>query len=152
MIASALAFNSRVAILGDQAMHLGDAGGGGVLQAGRAALFPVFDQVGAQLTGPADAAFHEAEIKARVAPQQTAQENALGEGVIRCGEVVDMVVGEIADGAAIRPTGVPEPRFIVRRDTPQRCAHYLTDLCAGSSRASGRCVVVPMMRQKESMK
>jgi hypothetical protein len=63
-------------------MHLGDAGGAGVLQAARAALFPVFDQVGAQLTGPADAAFHEAEIEARVAPHQTAQENALGEGVM----------------------------------------------------------------------
>ena len=150
MIASALAFNSRVAILGDQAMHLGDAGDGGVLQAGRASLFPVFDQVGAQLTGPADAAFHEAEIKARVAPQQTAQVNALREGVIRCGEVADMVVGEIADGAAIRPTGVPEPRFIVRRGTPHVTR---TIYCAlAVSRASKRCVVVPMMRQKESMK
>ena len=63
----------------------------------------MFDQIGAQLTGPADAAFHETEIEARVAAHQTSQENPSREGVIRCGEVANMVVGEVADGAAIRP-------------------------------------------------
>jgi len=36
-------FAERVAILGDKLMHLGGARGSGVLQAGGAALFPVFD-------------------------------------------------------------------------------------------------------------
>src|SRR5262249_9708946 len=70
---------------------------------GRAAFFPVFDQIGAQLTGPADAAFHEAEIEARVAPHQTTEENPPREGVIRCGEVANVVVGKVADGTAVRP-------------------------------------------------
>lgn len=47
---------------------------------------------------------------------------------------------------------VREPRFIVRRHTPQRYAHDLTNRALVVFRAPGRCVVVPMMKQKESMK
>ena len=45
MIASALAFSLLIAVPVDKLMHLGDAGCARVLQAGAAALLPVFDQV-----------------------------------------------------------------------------------------------------------
>ena len=63
----------------------------------------MFDQVEAHLTGPAHAAFHEPEIEPWVASHETTQENAPREGVVRFGEVADVVVGEVADGGAIRP-------------------------------------------------
>ena len=73
------------------------------MQAGRAALFPVFDQVGAQLTGPANAAFHEAKIEAWVTVHETAEENTTRESVVRFSEVADVVVSEVVDRRAILP-------------------------------------------------
>ena len=75
----------------------------GYCKPGAPALLPVFDQVEAHLTGPAHAAFHEAEIEAWVTAHETAEENAAREGVVRFGEVADVVVSEVADRSAILP-------------------------------------------------
>src|SRR4030095_9107765 len=80
-------FKFLIAIAVDKLMQLGDIGCGWVLLAGAAALFPMFDQIEAHLTGPAYAAFHEAKIETRVAPHETPQKNAARASVVRFGEV-----------------------------------------------------------------
>ena len=90
-------FEFLIAITADQLTQFGDVGRARVLQRGTAAFFPVLDQVGAHLTGPAHTAFHEAEIEARVAAYDAAEENASRERVVGFGEVADVVVGEVAD-------------------------------------------------------
>ena len=84
-------------------MQLGHVGGFRILEPGAAALLPVLDHVEVHLARPAHPAFHEAEIETRMAAHHSAQENAAREGMIRLGEVSDMVVGEVADRGAILP-------------------------------------------------
>src|SRR5262244_761248 len=63
----------------------------------------MFNQVEAHLAGPADAAFHEAKIESRVAVHEAAEKNATREGVVRFGEVADVIVGEVSYRRAILP-------------------------------------------------
>src|SRR5687767_15894324 len=84
-------------------MHFGDAGCARVLQAGAAALLPVFDHVETHLAGPTHAALHETEVEARIAPHQTAEENSPRKRVVRFGEVADVVVGKVGDRGTVLP-------------------------------------------------
>src|SRR4051812_24069966 len=76
-----------------------------MLQPGAPAFLPVLDHVEVHLACPAHPAFHEAEIQARMTPDDSAQEHAAREGMVRLGEVPDMVVGEVADRGTILPAG-----------------------------------------------
>src|SRR6266545_5573828 len=96
-------FQSLIAIPVDKLMHLGDADCARILQPGAAALLPVFDQVGAHLTGPAHTAFHESKIEAWVTVHETAEENTTRESVVRFSEVADVIVSEVVDRRAILP-------------------------------------------------
>src|SRR4026207_395398 len=97
-------FQSLIAVPVDKLMHFGDARSVWILQTGAAALFPVFDHIEAHLTGPAHAAFHEAEVEAGIAAHETAEENAARKRMVRFGEVADVVVGKVGDGGAVLPT------------------------------------------------
>src|SRR5438093_10234998 len=89
-------FQSLIAVPVDKLVHLDDLGCAGVLQPGATALLPVFDQVETHLTSPAHAAFHEPEIEPWIASHETTEENAPREGVVRFGEMADMIIDEVA--------------------------------------------------------
>ena len=92
-----------VAVGVDEPFQLRRVGAPRILQPCPAPLLPMLDQVEVQLARPAHAALHEAEIQARVAAHHSSQEDAAREGVVRLGEVADMVVGEVRDRRAVGP-------------------------------------------------
>src|SRR5258706_1471891 len=84
-------------------MQFSDVCSARVLQSRAAPFLPVFDQIETHLTGPTDAAFHEAEIETREAVDETTEENPARERMVRFGEVTDVVVSKVADRGAILP-------------------------------------------------
>ena len=87
----------------------------GVLERVALALLPVPDEIGEERARPADAALEEGEVDLGESARDAAEEDGLGHGLARGGEVADVVVAEVRRRVAEQDRA--RPVVEARRDT-----------------------------------